>query len=202
MPHSPGRPRVLDDVKRGQISAIIAAGCGLAAAARYVGCSVDTIRREAIRNDAFRHELRGAEVRSQLDPLQAMRTAAKSHWRAAAWLLERTNPEQFDRRRAGDCKPQELHKVVEAVVESAVEEIADPEIRERVCRRLLAVAYRSSRALTAVERARLEPPAGPFDLPTTAEQSALDKLLAEVEAARLSALRNAKRENQNPPKCA
>ncbi len=198
----PGRPRVLNDFKRGQIAAIVGAGCGLTAAARYVGCSVDTIRREALRNDHFREELRTAEIRAQLDPLQAMRKAASTHWRAAAWLLERANPQQFDRRRTSASKPHELHQVIEAVIESAVEEIAEPELRQRVCRRLLVVANRTSRTLTAAARSRLDPVAESFDLPTTAEQRSLDKLLAELEKSRLEALRSLKQEPQNTKKCA
>ena len=198
----PGRPRVLDDVKRGQISALVAAGCGLPAAARYVGCSVDTVRREALRNEEFRRELRNAEVRGQLEPLQAMRRAAGSHWRAAAWLLERTHPQQFDRRRSAACKPQELQAVVDAVVESAVEEIDDSDLRERLCRRLLAIAGRASRAITAADRSRLDPAAESFDLPTSAEQRSLDKLMADLHQSRVATLRSLKRETQKPPKCA
>ncbi len=197
-----GRPRILNDFKRGQIAAIVGAGCGLAAAARYVGCSVDTIRREAIRNDHFRQELRASEVRGQLEPLQAMRRAASTHWRAAAWLLERTNPQQFDRRRTAASKPQELHQVIEAVIESAVEDIADDELRDRICRRLLAVANRSARTLNAVSRSRLDPYAETFDLPTTAERRSLDKLLAQLDKNRLSSLRSLKQEQRNSPKCA
>jgi hypothetical protein len=197
----PGRPRVLNDFKRGQVAAIVGAGCGLASAARYVGCSVDTIRREALRNDHFRQELREAEVRGQLEPLQAMRRAATTHWRAAAWLLERTNPHQFDRRRGPGCKPQELHEVVDAVIESASEEVTDPDLRDRLCRRLMVVANRAARKLLSAQRSRLDPEET-FDLPTSAEQRSLDKLMADIDRSRVSALRDLKRKQQNPPKCA
>jgi hypothetical protein len=199
---APGRPRILDDVKRGQVTALVAMGCGLASAARYVGCSINTIRREALRNDDFRQSLRRCEVRGQLDALQAMRESAKTHWRAAAWYLERVNPEQFDRRRAASCKPSELHDVVEAVVESAVEEIADDETRDRVCRRLMAAAHHSLRSLAALERSRLHPTEGVFDKPTSTEQRELDKLLDEINERQVSAYRSLKRENQNPRKSA
>jgi hypothetical protein len=197
-----GRPRILDDVKRGQIVALVTAGCGLAAAARFVSCSVDTIRREALRNEDFRRALRGGEVRAQLDPLQAMRLAAKSHWRAAAWLLERANPEQFGRRSAAKCQPDDLIKVVDAAIETAAEEIDDRELRDRVCRRLMLVATRATRSLAAAERSRLSGVAGLFELPTSAEQRALDKLLAEVEQGQASALRALQRPAQNVRKSA
>ena len=197
----PGRPRVLNDFKRGQIAAIVGAGAGLSAAARYVGCSVDTIRREALRNEHFRHELREAEVRAQLTPLQAMRNAASTHWRAAAWLLERTNPQQFDRRRGPGCTPQMLHDVIDAVIDSAADEVPDPNLRDRVCRRLMAEANRAVRKLTSTQGSRLNPKEA-FDLPASAEQRRLDKLLAEIDRSRFSALRNLKGQQQNPAKCA
>src|SRR5262245_5771312 len=127
-----GRPRVLDDAKRREICALISAGCGLETAARYVSCSLSTIRRETLRNDDFRQQLRAAEVQAQLNPLRAMQKAAATHWRAAAWLLERTIPERYARHRPGSCSPHELHDVLDAVIESAVEEIEDPGVRDRV----------------------------------------------------------------------
>lgn len=197
-----GRPRVLDDVKRGKISALLSAGCGLAAAARFVGCSVVTIRREALRNEEFRRELREAEVRAQLVPLKAMQNAAQSHWRAAAWLLERANPDQFDRRRNVDCSPRQLHQVVDAIVQTVVEDVEDADLRDRICRRLLAASQMASRPLAAAERKRLKPDAGPFDVPTPAERRAIDKLMANLERDRVSAIRNLTRGDRNPPRCA
>ena len=126
-----------------------------------------------------------------------MRNAASTHWRAAAWLLERTNPQQFDRRRGPGCKPQELHDVVDAVIESAAEEVADPDLRDRLCRRLMAVANRAARKLDLgpafASRSRRS-----FDLPTSAEQRSLDKLLAEIDRSRASAFRDLKRQSAKP----
>jgi hypothetical protein len=190
-----GRPRVLDDVKRGQICALLSAGCGLNAAARYVGCSTVTIRREALRNGAFRIELRESQVRAQLNPLRAMQQAAKTHWRAAAWLLERADPEQFDRRRNADVRPRQLHEIVDAIVQSAVDEIDDDKLRDRICRRLMAAAHKASRPLAAAERARLDPDAGPFDNPKSAEDSELEKFMADLERDRDSALQCRRVEN-------
>jgi hypothetical protein len=197
-----GRPRVLDDVKRGQLVALATAGCSLNAAARFVGCSVDTIRREALRNEDFRRELRGAEIRSQLAPLQAMRSAAQSHWRAAAWLLERADPEKFDRRRPADCRPQQMHDAVDAAVAAAVDEIADPELRDRVARRMLIAAYRSSRSLVAEQRSRIDPSWGSFTSPKASEGDDLAQLLAELNRGHDFAAQTLKREKQNPKNCA
>src|SRR3972149_3390604 len=101
------RPRALDELKRREICALVSAGCGIAEAARYVGCNPVTIRREAPRNAEFHEPLRNADLRAELSPLQALRQAAHTHWRAAAWFLERTQPDRFGRRNPDTVTPQD-----------------------------------------------------------------------------------------------
>ena len=72
---------------------LVAGGCGLREAARYVRCNINTIRREAERNPEFDERLRSSETYAQLSPLRAMQHAVGTHWRAAAWMLERAFPE-------------------------------------------------------------------------------------------------------------
>jgi len=196
----PGRPRILDDAKRREVCSLVLAGFSLEAAARYVGCSPNTIRREALRNEDFRHELRGADVQGQITPLQAMRRAAGTHWRAAAWLLERTNPDRFAPRRQSACSPQDLLKAVDAVIDTAVEEIHDEEVRERLCRRLIAAAHQSLRRLVEAERLRLNANASPFDPPKSASESGIDDILADIDRKRRAALRTVFGQNGHDPK--
>lgn len=86
-----GRKRILaDPEKRRTLCAMIAVGAGLEAAADHVGCSVRTIRREAERDPAFASQLVAARKELLLYPLRAMHAAASTHWRAAAWMLERS----------------------------------------------------------------------------------------------------------------
>lgn len=108
-----GRPRSLDEDKKLEAVALFSAGCSWKAAARYVGCSANTLRREADRDKAFGERLRQAQVRSQLEPLQALRKKAATHWRAAAWLLERIDPEQFVRFDRQLYQPQEVADLLE-----------------------------------------------------------------------------------------
>jgi IS30 family transposase len=152
-----GRPRVLDEVKRREICALVSAGCGVEAAARFVGCAPTTIRREALRNTDFHDDLRQAELTSQLSPLRAMRQAAATHWRAAAWLLERTHPERFAKRDPKQFKPEHVEAIMTRVAEVIAEEIADEPTRERVYRRLLATTQEALREDRAAERVRRSP---------------------------------------------
>jgi hypothetical protein len=193
---TPGRPRVLDDGKRRDVCTLVSAGCSMADAARYVGCSVSTIRRELVANDDFRQKLRGAEIAAQLDSLRAMRKASATHWRAAAWMLERTNPRRFAKASLQTLRAEDLFSVVNEVIESAADEIADEPTRHRVCRRLLAVAQSASRALSVADPTRCDAPVAK-SAPTTGDAE-LDALLEDVDRNERRARRILFTKNQNP----
>jgi hypothetical protein len=131
-----GRPRALDEIKRREICALITAGCGTVDAARYVGCAVSTIHREAKRNVQFSYDLKRAHLAAELTPLHALRHAARTHWRAAAWLLERTNPQRFAKQNAKFIKPEDLVHFSQAIVDIIAEEIPDGAKREHIASRL------------------------------------------------------------------
>ena len=189
---SAGRPRILDDKKRTQIVALIGAGLGLQDAVRYAGCSVSTARREMLRDPEFRQDVRAAEVRSQLEALRAMRAAASTHWRAAAWMLERTNPRRFARTSSRNFKVDELRAVFDDVIQAAVEEIDDPIVRARVCRRLVMAGSFAARPLESEPTHRLDPRA---IVPSrqTAEDRAVERFLQELEDERQESMRGLRR---------
>ncbi|TWT30973.1 hypothetical protein KOR34_43460 [Posidoniimonas corsicana] len=116
------RPRVLDETKRREVCALLTAGMTLGSAAEYVGCSVKTIRRERDRDDDFDLKVRRAKMAARLGPLQAVRRAAETHWRAAAWLVERQE-RRDERRRADRRRRVELERVVGAVKEVVRREV-------------------------------------------------------------------------------
>lgn len=172
---TPGRPRVLDEPKRREICALISAGCGLEDAARYVGCSCATIRREQLRNPEFKERLRKAECFQQLAPLEALRKHAANSWRAAAWLLERTNPDRFGRSKADQVSPVQFDAFMDFLGEALAKEFNDPKERKRIGRRLHKIALRAEREAIAVtkpyhnysrarQRFRLEEAAAQFEI--------------------------------------
>ena len=98
----PGRPPVLGPSQRRKLVALLAAGCSRRVAARRVGCAPSTIARTAARDPDFAEELAEAESNLESEMLESIRRAAKDerYWRAAGWLLERKNPEDFASRSA------------------------------------------------------------------------------------------------------
>lgn len=134
------RPRFLDERKQQDLCSLIHTGFTLAAAAKHIGCSALTIRREAQRNPQFDHRLRQAQYSQDANPVRTLRDAASHDWRAAAWLLERTQPENYARRAANSFSPHDVAELLDRVCEAIGAETNDPQISGRIRRRALAIA--------------------------------------------------------------
>ena len=171
--HGPGRPRALDDGKRREICALIAGGCSLRDAAQYVNCSVNTIRREAERNPAFQEQIRHSEQHARLSPLRAMQQAMGTHWRAAAWFLERAFPDRFHRPEPSAIGLRELRALMKEVIGVVNEQIScsplsiiltegisdafDRRLRKANGRRQTARSFRASMKALEAEPDRADP---------------------------------------------
>jgi len=147
-----GRPRVLDETKQREICALVSAGCGVREAARYVGCSRSTIHREAQRNPAFRERLDRAAVYAELSPLRAMQQAVNTHWRAAAWMLERGDPEHFARRPAPAFRPKQAQALRDDIAAILNVEIDNPILLRRVKKQIQHLIGYSIDGVVSVER--------------------------------------------------
>jgi len=97
---TPDPREVLDEAKKRQILNLLRLGCSRRMAARQVQCAHTTIARAAARDPQFAYDLADAESAVDMEALRLVRTASQQekYWRAAAWLLERRNPEDFARR--------------------------------------------------------------------------------------------------------
>ncbi len=124
-PCRPGRPPALDSDKRQRIIALLTVGCSRRVAARHVGCSPSTITRTATRDPAFADQLAQAETNLEVELLDAIRHAAKTdrYWRAAGWLLERKNPQDYARRSPQLYTPHQVVQLLVATLDSLREEL-------------------------------------------------------------------------------
>jgi len=133
-----GRPPVLDDVKRREILAILAVGCSRRVAAAYVGCSPTTIQNTAGRDPQFAEALRHAEHQAELSYLRAIQKAARKeqYWRAAAWVLERRNPQDFALRSPDALGPEQVKQLMAECTQIVIEEVPVAEYRKRILKRI------------------------------------------------------------------
>ena len=92
---------MLTEAQRHELVALLAAGHSRRAAARMVGCARSTIYRVEARDPEFaervaRAEGPGENPQKKQDPRKIFPTLHQpANWRAAAWVLERLNPEDF-----------------------------------------------------------------------------------------------------------
>jgi hypothetical protein len=139
MPAYPGRPREFTYQRRRELLEHVSQGATVEEAAQIVGLSLRTVQREARHNEHFDHDLQLALHAAPVDPHKMVLRAARTHWRAAAWLLERTDPDRFAKRPPNSCSYGTLQDISDWLIETALE-ATPPEHREGVYRRMRGVA--------------------------------------------------------------
>ncbi len=124
----PGRPPSLDTDKRQRVIALLTVGCSRRIAARHVGCSPSTITRTAARDPDFADQVARAETNLEVELLDSIRTAAKNerYWRAAAWLLERKNQEDYTHRSIRVYTHDQVVQFLAAALDTLREEFPQP----------------------------------------------------------------------------
>jgi hypothetical protein len=137
-PRIAGRRRLLDPEKKVELCEHVAKGASVEDAAETVCVSLRTVQRERKLDEDFDHELQ-LSLRQAPDPLKMMQHAARAHWRAAAWLLERTDPEQYAKPAKNSASPAQFDAGLEFVMEAALAAIP-PELHEAVYEYMAAAA--------------------------------------------------------------
>ena len=125
-----GRNRILTPELRVKLCQLVRESATIVEAAEAIGVSLRTVQRERKYDEDFDHELLLA-LSAPPDPLKLMLAAARTHWRAAAWLLERTRPEQYARRPNNLANAGQVNRAVNAVME-AVLQLLPPAEQERL----------------------------------------------------------------------
>ena len=80
-----------------------------------------------------------------------MRNAANKHWRAAAWLLERTNAQRFAKQNVRFLKPEQLEEFTGKVADILHNEVADRNTRRRIVRKMDKLIKQSEADLLATQ---------------------------------------------------
>jgi hypothetical protein len=153
----PRRRRFLDPERKEQILVLISQGCTFAEAAELVGCTDRTISREAAREPEFRRAILRATTRVREFPIALLHRAAAKHWRAAAWLLERTQPHRYAARRPAACDLPDLESACRRIIDAALTVVEDPAVRSRLQERMEQVAAQVAKDLVTSGVAPSEP---------------------------------------------
>jgi hypothetical protein len=149
--HSPGRPREFTPALQSELLNHVADGATVEMAARIAAISLRTVQREAKDNDDFHHDLELALQAAPVDPEQLMRQAARTHWRAAAWMLERAEPDRYGKRPPNSCSVEKLRGIMAHLIELALEATA-AEQRAAVYSQMRPAADKALKALTPEPR--------------------------------------------------
>jgi len=110
-----------------------------------VGCSPRTIAKTAERDPQFAAELRRAENKAEISYMKNIQKAAakEQYWRAAAWALERRNPQEFAPRKADVVTFDQLRELLAQFGQIIIEEVP-AEYRKKVIKRLGRLSARVS----------------------------------------------------------
>jgi hypothetical protein len=120
------RRRIMDTAKKVKFAQLVRESHSLEEAAEWVDVSIRTIQRERKRDEDFDHEVRLA-LQASPDPLRLMENAARVHWRAAAWLLERSRPEQYGRQPVNAARDHQVQAALRMLLEAALAATAPAE---------------------------------------------------------------------------
>ena len=147
--------RILDEVKQREVLAILSMGCSQGMAAKYVGCSPATIRREAARDAKFAKKLREAKGNAELGLVKNIRKAAnkEQYWRAAAWALERMFPEKYARRGPDVITAEQLAQVLAQLAERIIEQVPIDAYRKNIVKAVESLARNFGQTIREEEAA-------------------------------------------------
>lgn len=90
-----GRKPLFNDERAGRILQAVRVGATERLACQFAGISQDTLGRWKHQNADFAEQLNEAHGAAAIGWLAVIEQAAKTHWQAAAWKLERRYPAEY-----------------------------------------------------------------------------------------------------------
>ena len=118
------------------------------------GSATSASEREA--NEWFRRKLARAKMKADLAPLRAMQRAMLKDWRAAAWFLERTQPEKFGRRNHRAFTQKQANALVKDITSIVGEELTSGPLIDRLSSRIEAAVRYACHAHNDMNRTAAE----------------------------------------------
>ncbi len=126
---------ILDATKRAQICAILTVGGTKRLAAKFVGCSTQTIYNTAQRDSEFKRQLDQTQVSPEITFLKTLHSAAQEKWQAAKWALQHMYPYRYARKAAA-MSVEDVKDLISQLLAAIVKVIPDSKIRAAVRRQV------------------------------------------------------------------
>lgn len=124
-PNRRGRKRKIDADPTiiTQLETVLSSGATVKDACAYVGIHVDTFYDWCNKDSEFSDSMKKARAQAKVASVAVIRKAAQSNWQAAAWFLERSDPENWGRttKHILDVEPGLLKRLQEAAKENDVD---------------------------------------------------------------------------------
>ncbi len=138
-------PNRFSDEQKRECCLMIKIGCDRETACNYLGKTAAELHEQLRQDREFHRQLLRAEATPEFSHMRNLYNAAKDekHWRASVWWLERRAPERFARRAPDALTAQQLRSVIEALADTIVGEIEDPQDRERLLAKLVQIAEKA-----------------------------------------------------------
>jgi hypothetical protein len=123
---------VLDEAKKALIIVLVTQGASRREAAAFVKCHHTTIGRTAARDPKFAAKLSQVEMAASLASNGLIRRAADDpkYWRAAAWMLERRNPEDYAKRDPHTFTADQVVSLLASVCSAALPTVQPEKVEE------------------------------------------------------------------------
>ncbi|MDO4574037.1 MAG: hypothetical protein Q4D98_02360 [Planctomycetia bacterium] len=132
------KKELLSEKQKDEILAILSVGCSRKTAAQYAGVTQTVIKNTAKEDEVFAERLLRAQEMAEITSMKNISNAARQerYWKAAAWILERKNPEEYRLRSPGTFNAGQLKFILGQLTQIIVDEVKSPAYRKRILSRM------------------------------------------------------------------
>ena len=96
---------------------MVSVGCSVRRAAKLCGVGESAIREREKNDPNFREQFLNAKQIREITPLRQIKEAGGKSWRAAAWTLERLDPEEYGPRNKPSDSPGGIADMIDQYAE-------------------------------------------------------------------------------------
>jgi len=130
----PEEAKLLDGDQQGRVCALVSLGMSPQTSVELVGGDAVTLAHTAAADPQFALRLKKSAAEHEAGLLARIDKAAQSprDWRAAVWLLERTRPNKYGRRRPRTITEEQFHKAMRTFARGLIDCVQDASARRRI----------------------------------------------------------------------